>query len=235
MKALKKIWDVVSTVLVVLIVLCAVFLMGSRLLGYEVYTIISGSMEPTYMVGDLVYVDRIYTKDINAIQNKEERSAAIQEKIAAVQAEVDSGDLKVGDAISFVLNENLVVATHTVVEIDEENHKIYTKGDANDIVDGDPVLYENVIGVVEFSLPMLGYVSDFIQNPPGTYITIAAGAVLIILVFLPDFVPKKKPQEEAAAAEPVDQAVIDENEKLTAELEALKAQLNKETPPTQDQ
>ena len=50
----KKIWNVVSTVLVVLIVLCAVFLMGSRLMGYECYNVISPSMEPAYMVGDLI-------------------------------------------------------------------------------------------------------------------------------------------------------------------------------------
>ena len=40
----------------------------------------------------------------------------------------------------------------------------------------------------------LGYVSDFVQNPPGTYITIGVGVVVILLVFLPDFF-KKKPKE----------------------------------------
>ena len=53
---LKKIWNVVSTVIVVLAVLCAVFLMGSRLLGYQVFTVISGSMEPELSVGDLLIV-----------------------------------------------------------------------------------------------------------------------------------------------------------------------------------
>ena len=230
MQKLKKVWDVVSTVLVVIVVLCALFLMGTRLLGYEVYTIISGSMEPAYKVGDLVYVQRIYDKDIGAISDKTERDQAVQEKISAVQALVDNGTLEVGDTISFVLNKNLVVATHRIVRIDAENHKIYTKGDANEIEDGG-VLYENVIGEVQFSLPLLGYVSDFIQNPPGTYISIAAGAVLVLLVFLPDFLPKKKEEPVVAPVDPVDQAVLDENEKLRAELEALKAQLGKtETP-----
>lgn len=231
MQTLKKIWNVVSTVLVVLVVLCAVFLMGTRLMGYEVYTIITGSMEPVYSVGDLVYVHRIYTEDINAIKDQAERSAAIQKKIAAVQDMVDSGELKVGDAITFVLNEDLVVATHRIVQIDEENKKIYTKGDANETVDS-PLRYENIIGPVKFSIPMLGYVSNFIQNPPGTYITIAAGAVLVILVFLPDFLPKKKEEDSTAApVDAQDQAILDENEKLKAELEALKAQLAKTDEP----
>lgn len=160
---LKKIWNVISTVLVVLIVLCAVFLMGSRLLGYQVFNVISGSMEPEYSVGDLIYVK-----------------------------EVDPYEIEVGDPITFVLNEDLVVATHRVVEIDAENQHFYTKGDANETADASPVHFNNVIGVPQFSIPLLGYVSDFIQNPPGMYITIAVGVVLIIVVFLPDMIGKKK-------------------------------------------
>ena len=40
----KKIWNVFSTMIVALIVLCAVFLVGSRLMGYNVDNVISGSM-----------------------------------------------------------------------------------------------------------------------------------------------------------------------------------------------
>lgn len=192
MEKAKKIWSIVTTVLVVLVVLCAVFLMGSRLMGYRVYTVITGSMEPELSVGDLLYVKP-----------------------------VDPSSIKVGDDITFVLNEDLVVATHRVVRIDAEKKHFYTKGLANDIED-DPVHFKNVLGVVEFAIPKLGYVSDFIQNPPGMYITIAAGAVLIILVFLPDFLPKKK--EEEVASEEVS-AAQDENARLKEELEALKAQL----------
>jgi len=189
---LKKIWSVASTVLVVLVVLCAVFLMGSRVMGYQVYTVISGSMEPNFRVGDLLYVK-----------------------------EVPVGEIRVGDAITFVQNEQLVVATHRVVRIDAEKQLFYTKGDANEIEDGSPVHFRNLIGRAEFSIPLLGYVSDFVQNPPGMYITIAAGAVLIILVFLPDMLPKKKPQEDAAAVAEVSQ----ENEMLKEELEALRIRL----------
>ncbi len=195
-KTLKKIWSIVSTVLVVLVVLCAVFLMGSRLMGYQVYTVISGSMEPELSLGDLLYVKP-----------------------------VDPATIQVGDDVTFVLNEDLVVATHRVIAVDTESKHIYTKGLANDIEDA-PVHFNNVLGVVDFSIPLLGYVSDFIQNPPGMYITIAAGAVLIILVFLPDFLPKKKEETEPAAE---DAAAAEENVRLKEELEALKAQLQDNT------
>ena len=167
-QVLKKIWSIVSTVLVILTVLCAVFLMGSRLIGYQCYTVISGSMEPEYSVGDLIYVKKV---DVNTIT--------------------------VGDPITFILNEDLVVATHRVVRIDKENQRFYTKGDANEVEDSEPVHFNNVIGVPKFSIPKLGYVSDFVQNPPGMYITLTAGAVLIVLIFLPDMIVRKKKENES--------------------------------------
>ena len=200
MQKFKKAWSIVSTVLVVLTVLCAVFLMGSRLLGFRVYTVISGSMEPELSVGDLVYV-----KPVDSVEQ-----------------------IRVGDDITFVLNEDLVVATHRVVRVDAENQHLYTQGIANDAEDAEPVHFNNVIGVVKFDIPLLGYVSNFIQNPPGMYITLAAGAVLILLVFLPDFLPKKKKEGEVTVQE---LEVLDENARLKEELEELKSQLQEKQNP----
>lgn len=204
MPTLKKIWNIVSTTLVVLMVLCAVFLMGSRLMGYQCYTVISGSMEPVYSVGDLLYVKK-----------------------------VDVATVKVGDPITFILNEDLVVATHRVVRVDTENQRFYTKGDANEIEDSEPVHFNNVIGVPKFSIAKLGYVSDFIQNPPGMYITIGAGIVLILLVFVPDMIGKKKKEDEetdtAAVQTEIDTAA-EENERLKAELAQLRAEMDDKNP-----
>ena len=199
MEVVKKIWNVISTALVVLIVLCAVFLMGTRLLGYQCYTVISGSMEPEYMVGDLIYVKDV---DVNQIQ--------------------------VGDDITFVLNEDLVVATHRVVGIDAEKQHFYTKGLANESADTEPVHFKNVIGVPQFSIPKLGYVSDFVQNPPGMYITIAVGVILIVAVFVPDLIGKKKktdPSPQLAAAQAECEEASEENQRLKAEIEVLRAQM----------
>ena len=174
---LKKIWNVVSTVIVVLVVLCAVFLMGSRLLGYQVFTVISGSMEPVYDVGDLIYVK-----------------------------EVDVDTIKIGDDITYMVSEDTVV-THRIIEVlvDEEDPntiRYFTQGIANDVPDGVSVHYMNIIGKPVFTIPYLGYVSSYIQNPPGMYVAIAAGAILIMLVFLPDLFEddkekkKEQPQEK---------------------------------------
>ena len=193
--AISKVWSVASTVLVVIVVLVAVFLMGSRIMGYRVFTVISGSMEPAYSVGDLIYVKNTEPKEI-----------------------------KVGDAITYVMNENLVVSTHRVVKIEQKNGEFmfYTKGDANKDADKSPVHNKNVVGVVKFSIPYLGYVSDWVQNPPGMYIAIALGVILIIAVFLPDIIKsgrdkdgKKHNVEEAPVAEiPFEETAVVENESV---------------------
>ena len=141
----KKAWNIFTTIIVVIIVLLAVLLVGVRIAGFDVYTVLSGSMEPAFHVGSLIYVKNVSPEEI-----------------------------QVGDPITFVLNEDLVVATHRVVEIDAENQYFYTKGDAN------------LIGTPVFSIPYLGYFADFIQHPPGMYVAISVGAVLLLLIFLPE-------------------------------------------------
>ena len=89
----KKIWNVITTVIVVIVVIFAVLLVGMRLVGVQVYSVISGSMEPEYPVGALIYVK-----------------------------EVDPAEVKVGDVITFVLSNDMP-ATHRVIAIDAENQR----------------------------------------------------------------------------------------------------------------
>ena len=172
-RTFKKIWKCITSVLVALVVIVALLLVGARLTGLQVFTVLSGSMEPTYHVGSLIYV-----KD------------------------VDPFELESGDVITFMLDEN-TVATHRIVEVvpDEEDDSVVrfrTKGDANENVDGSLVHYKNVIGSPVFTIPYLGYAVSYIQNPPGTYVAISAGAILLLLVFLPDlFGDDKKKKKDA--------------------------------------
>ena len=199
MEVVKKIWNGLTTVLVVVVVVLALLLAGARIFGLQVYTVLSGSMEPNYHVGSVIYVK-----------------------------EVDPGSLEVGDAISFMISEN-TVATHRIIEVlpDEEDPNVIrfrTKGDNNDIEDTNPVHCNNVLGKVVGTIPLLGYVSDFVQNPPGTYITVGAVAILILAVFLPDIFSSAR---ELTKEDEPEQLAVD-NEKLKAELEALKQKLQQE-------
>lgn len=163
----KKILDIVTSILVALSVLLAVFLMGARLIGLQVFSVSSGSMTPEYLEHDLIYVKIVKPESI-----------------------------QVDDVITFVLNEELTVATHRVVRIDSENRKFYTKGDANKTEDTNPVLFENLIGTPVFRIPLLGSVSEYIQKPPGMYVAIGGGLLLIAAVFLPDLFKKKEEEKE---------------------------------------
>ena len=178
---LKKIWNVVSRILVALVVLLAIALVGVRLVGIKTYAVVSGSMEPTYPTGSLLYVKSI-----------------------------DIKELKVGDAITFMADED-TVATHRIIEIipDEEDSSVLrfrTQGDANETADGTPVHYKNIIGKPVFAIPYLGYFAHFVQNPPGLYLAIGFAVVLVLLVFLPDMLGddegknKKKKSAKSVAA-----------------------------------
>lgn len=173
-RTIKKIWDIATNIIVALAVVLAIALVGVRLVGLQVFTVLSGSMEPTYHVGSLIYV-----KD------------------------VDYKELQSGDVITFMLDED-TVATHRIVDVvpdenDPETLRYRTKGDANAAEDGSLVHYKNVIGTPVFTIPYLGYFADYIQNPPGTYVAISVGSILLLLIFLPDLFAsddKKKGKRE---------------------------------------
>lgn len=133
---LRTVWNIVTTVLVIAVVLLAIALVGVRLIGYTPYAVLSPSMSPTYNPGDLIYVKEVAPDSITE-----------------------------GDVITFVADKDSTVVTHRVDGVDRTERKFYTKGDANENRDGNPVLYENVLGVVQLSIPKLGYLnSDSVDN-----------------------------------------------------------------------
>ena len=89
-KAVGKAWNVISTILVSLVVLLAVLLVGVRVVGLTPYVVLSGSMEPTYHVGAMIYVK-----------------------------EVDPAEVQVGDPITFRISDDMV-ATHRVIAVYED-------------------------------------------------------------------------------------------------------------------
>ena len=94
----KKVWDTAMTVLVVLVVLLAVLLVGVRLCGLQVYSVLSGSMEPDYPVGSLIYVRK-----------------------------VDYKALKPNDVITYRLDEK-TLSTHRIVRVQTEGgYRFYMK------------------------------------------------------------------------------------------------------------
>lgn len=174
MASLKKLWSVLSTLIVIAVVALAILLAGVRVVGLTPYVVLSGSMEPTYHTGSLIY-----------------------------DKKVDPFTLKEGDVITFMVSED-TLATHRVVGVvpDEDEPgtiRFRTKGDANDAEDGTLVHYKNVVGTPVFTIPYLGYFSNWITHAPGKYIAITAAVVFLILLFLPDMLKKADEADRRAA------------------------------------
>ena len=175
--ALRRVYNAVFTVLICCVVLLAILLAGSRMIGLTPYTVLSGSMEPAYPVGSLLYVKK-----------------------------VDPNELRVRDPVTYKLPDGAIV-THRIIEVLEdtpEGRCFRTQGDANNTPDG--ILQpERVIGKPVFMIPYLGFVSWYVQRPPGSFIAIGGCMLLIILSMLPDMLPRKREEEapaEASAEEP---------------------------------
>ena len=166
---IKKIWNVINTVLIALVLILAIALAGVRLLGLDLYVVLSGSMEPVYKTGSVIYVKEIAPEELEA-----------------------------GDDITYSLSGETIV-THRITEVLEADGQLAfkTKGVANEIEDGEAVLADQVIGQPIFTIPHLGYLVEYIHTPSGRYTTIAVGAALLLLICLPDilFGEEKKSKE----------------------------------------
>ena len=155
MKAFKKICSILSTLIIAVFAVVALLLVVPMIFGCKNMAVLSGSMEPNIPVGSVVFVKETPMENIEA-----------------------------GDVITYRLSGNTMV-THRVVSIDTQNQQLITKGDANDVEDGSPVAFSQVVGKELFHAPLLGYLSIYIKTPIGILAVCGILIVLILLNFLP--------------------------------------------------
>ena len=169
---IRKICNILVTLLFIAILAAAGILVVPRLMGYQVYAVLTASMEPSYPIGSVIMVQP-----------------------------ATPADIQVGDAMTFSAGNFEALVTHRVIEIDAENRQFITKGDNNDNMDFAPVPFDNVVGKVAFSVPILGYISLYIKSAKGI---LAAGGLIIIilLLFIIPEIFKKEPEQEQQAKEP---------------------------------
>ena len=187
--ALGVMLNVFGVILMIVPFVIALGMFVPQIAGYQEYTVVTESMEPEIPVGSLVLVKG-----------------------------TDPETLEKGDVVSYErVRDPGTIITHRVVENTPDTRELTTKGDANEAEDGSLVHYKNVIGTPVFTVPKLGYLASYIQNPPGTYAAISAGAILLLLVFLPDLFADGKGKEKNAEKKkaPVVKATVEK--KVTAE------------------
>lgn len=141
-----------TAVLIILIALC-IPLVAPKVAGYQVYTVISGSMEPAIPVGSLVYVKSESPQDVEA-----------------------------QDVIAFYGGQGAnALITHRVLENHVVMGEFITKGDANDSADMNPVSYSDYVGTVERTIPKLGIFAQFASDLQGKLAAACLIAVALIL------------------------------------------------------
>ena len=107
-----------------------------------------------------------------------------------------SDSYAVGDVITyFPADENFSV-THRIVRM--EGDKFYTKGDANQSEDPDPVLIEQIAGKVAVKLDKVGYFIEWLKSPIGIIFAATFIVLLILIIVIED---KRRGKTDAADPE----------------------------------
>lgn len=155
---MKNYRHLLSTVGFVLIFLLGGFVLVSVLPipgAWRILSVLSGSMEPTLHTGSVVIIQPANSYEIGDV-------------ITFQQASTDS--------------KNAGSITHRIIKKQRVNGTdiFQTKGDANNATDVLPISQGNILGKVKGTIPLLGYVLEFLRNPVGLIIFVIIPSTLII-------------------------------------------------------
>ena len=150
---LKKVFQVLATLLLVVVVLACVGIFIAPRFGWHLDIVYGGSMQPAMKLGSLAVIQPVQPQDVG-----------------------------VGDAITYSSTQSTTVTTHRVIEVIDNGGilSFRTKGDANEDPDAYTVPAENVVGRVWLSVPYVGYAMDFVKKPLGFGLLIGIPAAIII-------------------------------------------------------
>ena len=202
--------NVLTTVITIMVVLIALSLVSARFIGAGSYVIQSGSMEPSYHTGALIFDKKV---DVQQLAAGDVITFSIAEDMTATHriVEVLAGDGNTGaaDDDSGTADDDSGTADDEAGATDDEAGtaddeagtageaagasggvlRFRTKGDANEEADAEPVDARNVIGTPVFQIPYLGYLINFVKTKPGM---IAAGIFILLILFIEVLTGKKR-------------------------------------------
>ena len=105
---------------------------------------------------------------------------------AIVVAPVAAADLHVGDVVSLRAGKDRALFTHRIVEVLQraDGTWVRTKGDANASPDPTPVPAGDIVGRVQVTIPIAGYLIALLSIPTGVLFLIGLAATLLAAVWL---------------------------------------------------
>ncbi|MGG2093117.1 signal peptidase I SipW [Bacillus sp. S13(2024)] len=162
---MKLVWKIISNIIsfaLFAIMVCLAFVVISSkasggdptVMGYQFKTVLSGSMEPTFLTGSII----------------------------AIEPTKDGSKYKKGDVITFKEKDNKLI-THRIIDVQNVNGKVsyQTKGDNNNGPDLQPVLAENVVGkYADITVPYVGYLLNYANSKAGAALLLIIPGVLLL-------------------------------------------------------
>ncbi|UOY92591.1 signal peptidase I [Ectobacillus sp. JY-23] len=160
-RAISFVSRVITVVMFACMLLLAYLAISSKItggkpdvFGYEIKTVLSGSMEPTFYTGSII----------------------------AIKPVQSGTSYKPGDVITYKLQDGTLV-THRVKEVNAVGEEVMyvTKGDANDAADSEPVAHKNVVGSYKgFTIPYVGYAADYARSKTGSALLLIVPGILLL-------------------------------------------------------
>lgn len=173
-KIFKIVYGIFRAIVVTFLIVYLVFVIVQRvtnnadILGYRVFTVATGSMEPVYMVNDVILVEK-----------------------------VDTSTLKVGDDVAYVgaSSENKgIIITHRIIKI-EENEKgevLYTLKGVNNEYE-DPAIYgHQILGEVRGKVFIINFLNHLVKNIYGFFFLVFCPLVLVLFLEIADTIIEMK-------------------------------------------
>lgn len=125
-----------------------------QVFGYQLKTVLSGSMEPGIQTGSII----------------------------AVKPGGDMTRFKENDVITYKESNGKLI-THRIIEVIHSGDKVLyrTKGDNNNTADINPILSENVVAeYTGITIPYAGYFTNFAQSKNGAFLLLIPGIVIFL-------------------------------------------------------
>ena len=160
-----------GSVILIFVILSVLPVTLPRFMGYEIYSVASGSMEPEIPVGSIVYVKAV------------EDPLMIEE----------------GEIVAFVKGNSVIM--HRVVFNHQVDEYLTTKGDANEQEDIGEVLYTDVVGRVVRHLPLLGQIFQVYTSSMGKILMVCLALSGVLLHVLAGILDRKPRAESSADTE----------------------------------
>ena len=173
-KFLKFLFKFIKVIVWVFVLLVIFVILVQRIFNnqvsigsYRMFTVVTGSMEPVYNVGDVV-----------------------------ISKEVEPSTINKGDDVVYLGEKNDFkdkIVTHRVIKIENKDGEYYftTKGVANDY--SDPVISsDQIYGKVVYKPVVLSFLSGILNTRLGFYLLIFVPVAFLIFLEILDYIKRKE-------------------------------------------